>query len=152
MTSVLIIKGVSPFRVCVCTLGSPVSSQSLMRSANMRALWEMNFGWKLLMMAFTTTALQRPSRTLPITSSRTGWEGGRGEEREYMYVNIDQEQSIKFNPIPQLPCEPHTEGSTQCLARRDGCSQADQDAGLPECSEHGLCSTKREKIFQKKFF
>ena len=44
---------------------------------------------------------------------------------------------------------PHTEGSTLCLVRRGECNQADQDAGLPECSEHGPCSTKREKIFPR---
>ena len=45
----------------------------------MSARCEMNCGWKLLMTAFTTTALHTPSRILPITSSRMGW---RERERE----------------------------------------------------------------------
>ena len=40
------------------TLGSPVSSQSFIISANIIALWEMNSGLKLFTTAFSTIALE----------------------------------------------------------------------------------------------
>ena len=67
--------------------------------------------------------------------------GGGERERDSQIIKTNEGGYT----VPQQPCGLHTGVSTQYLAHRGEYNPVGRDAGLPECSEHDLCSTEGGK-------